>query len=950
MRILALTLLFAVVWSSANAALFAVDLGSEYLKVSLIKPGRVPISVVVNEMSKRKSRAAVAVVDGDRYLADEAFGLRTRRPESVYFRLRDFLGKSGDDEAVKKALSMGHDQVWPVKMVEDTDRGTVRFALNGTDTISAEELVGSILYYAKTITAAQAGENVVECVIAVPVFFGPIQNQAILDAARLIGLEVLALVHSHSAAALQYGIERDFTEKPEDIILYDMGSTTTQVALISFSSFETKEKGKVKSVSQFQIKDATWDEELGGDDLDWLLVEHFATEFKEKHKMDVKESPKAIAKLKLAVRKTKEVLSANAHSPIYIESLHKDIDFSSSITREQFESLAGDFFKRAQKPLQEIIERNSVDISALTNVELIGGGTRVPNLKSVLSEVLGGRQLDRHLDADEAVVMGAGLVAANLSTTFRLRQFGMIDGAFYPVTLKVDEPKDWMSPVGAAEAANLFKPKGLLPFMKRVPAKRVVNLPNFTADPFTFALSFNSSAPHGLPPGAKDEKYSTYEITGTKDAVEKYGEGGKVSLNFKADMAGMISLERADYVNEVVVKPKEKAEKSKEKNDGKAEEGKDSAEASKEDPKKEDAKEDDKEEDAKKEESKDDAKKEAESDAEELNLEEEEEEEEEEEDESADVDEEKAEETEKKGGENEEKKKDENGGKKEEEKPKKKKEKAPKKKTVRFPLKITGPNFEVKGLGQGEMFTASKKVLQNFVKREQDKKLKEKAKNDLESYIYSMQAKLDSDEDVDKVTTEEQRTKFKAELATMEDWLYMEGEDEPTREFKKRLTTLQKTGNAITVRIEEGKTREQTMATAKAYIELIRKAANTWPEAKPWLNKTEIEKLVVKTDEFEVWLTDIETKQNALAPHEDPAFLGNEVLTKLMNLDRPFKRLSNKKGPKPPPPPPPEKANSTEKPEEAKKETENVGTEEAKEEPGGDKNEKSDGKSDHDEL
>jgi molecular chaperone DnaK (HSP70) len=55
----------------------------------------------------------------------------------------------------------------------------------------------------------------------------------------------------------------------------------------------------------------------------------------------------------------------------------------------------------------------------------------------VLSEVLGGRPLDRHLDSDEAAVLGASLFAANLSTSFRLKKFGMTDGAMFGVTFKV---------------------------------------------------------------------------------------------------------------------------------------------------------------------------------------------------------------------------------------------------------------------------------------------------------------------------------------------------------------------------------------------------------------------------------------------------------------------------------------------------------------------------------
>lgn len=61
------------------------------------------------------------------------------------------------------------------------------------------------------------------------------------------GLNVLALINSHAAAALQYGIERDFSNKTEWVILYDMGATSTEAALVKYSSFVVKEFGKPKT-------------------------------------------------------------------------------------------------------------------------------------------------------------------------------------------------------------------------------------------------------------------------------------------------------------------------------------------------------------------------------------------------------------------------------------------------------------------------------------------------------------------------------------------------------------------------------------------------------------------------------------------------------------------------------------------------------------------------------
>jgi hypoxia up-regulated 1 len=76
-----------------------------------------------------------------------------------------------------------------------------------------------------------------DVVIAVPAFYGQAQRQALMEAASLAGLHVMGLINTHTAAALQYGIERDFSNKTQNIILYDIGSGSTEVALIRYLLF-----------------------------------------------------------------------------------------------------------------------------------------------------------------------------------------------------------------------------------------------------------------------------------------------------------------------------------------------------------------------------------------------------------------------------------------------------------------------------------------------------------------------------------------------------------------------------------------------------------------------------------------------------------------------------------------------------------------------------------------
>lgn len=134
--------------------------------------------------------------------------------------------------------------------------------------------------------------------ITVPAFFGQSQRAAILDAAKLAGLNVLSLVNNHAAAALQHGITQDYTNRSEHIIFYDIGASSVEGALVKFSSFDTKQAGRSVTHSQFEVKDVAWDASAGVQQLDTLLMHHFADQFEKKHPgSDVRASPRAVAKL-----------------------------------------------------------------------------------------------------------------------------------------------------------------------------------------------------------------------------------------------------------------------------------------------------------------------------------------------------------------------------------------------------------------------------------------------------------------------------------------------------------------------------------------------------------------------------------------------------------------------------------------------------------------------------
>ncbi|CAN6253555.1 unnamed protein product [Urochloa humidicola] len=540
--LLAVVVAASVAVPPATAAVASIDLGSEWLKVAAVHlaPGRVPIAVAINEMSKRKSPALAALADGNRLAGEEAAGITARHPSKVFARARDLLAKP-----FPYVKSLAESLFLPYDLVPDARGGA---AVRGDDgqVYSVEEIVAMVLHYAAGLADAHVGAPVRDAVVAVPPYFGQAERRALTLAAQLAGINVLALINEHAGAALQYGIDKDFSNASRHVIFYDMGAGSTYAALVYYSAYNAKEYGKTVSVNQFQVKDVRWDSKLGGVEMEMRLVNYFADQFNKQlgNGVDIRQSPKAMAKLKKQVKRTKEILSANTAAPISVESLYNDVDFRSTITREKFEELCEDLWEQALTPVKEVLAHSGMKIDDIYAVELIGGATRVPKLQAKLQEFLGRRELDKHLDADEAIVLGASLHAANLSDGIKLnRKLGMIDGSTYAFMLEIDVP-DYVKDESIDQI--------LVPRMKKMPIKMFRSI-RHTKD---FDVSLNYDKAYELPPGIPSHKFAEYSVSGLTDASEKYSSRNlsapiKANIHFSLSRSGIVSLDRAEAVIEI---------------------------------------------------------------------------------------------------------------------------------------------------------------------------------------------------------------------------------------------------------------------------------------------------------------------------------------------------------------------------------------------------------------
>ncbi|XP_061965182.1 heat shock 70 kDa protein 17-like [Populus nigra] len=832
-----LLLLIMIVLNSipSESAVSSIDLGSDWLKVAVVnlKPGQTPISIAINEMSKRKTPALVAFQSGTRLLGEEAAGITARYPDKVYSHLRDMLGKTYDQ--VKEFLDAMY---LPFDVVEDS-RGAVAFRIEdesgNVGLYSVEELLGMILGFAGDLAEFHSKVVVKDTVVSVPAYFGQAERRALVQAAQLAGINVLALINEHSGAALQYGIDKDFSNGSRYVVFYDMGASSTYAALVYFSAYNAKEFGKTVSVNQFQVKDVRWDLELGGRSMESRLVEFFADEFNKQvgSGIDVRKSPKAMAKLKKQVKRTKEILSANTMAPISVESLYDDRDFRSSITREKFEELCGDLWDRSLVPIKEVLKHSGLKVDEIYAVELIGGATRVPKLQAKLQEFIGKNELDKHLDADEAIVLGSSLHAANLSDGIKLnRKLGMVDGSSYGLLVELDG-----SDLQKDESTRQL----LVPRMKKLPSKMFRSI--IHKKDFEVSLAYESDL---LPPSVTSPIFAQYAVSGLTDASEKYSSRNlsspiKANLHFSLSKSGILSLDRADAVIEIsewVEVPKKNLTVENTTTT--------SPNLTLESDTKNTTEESD------------------------VNL-------------NSDGVTDNSFNNNVEGPSTTEPVT----------------EKKLKKRTFRVPLKIVektvGPGMPL----SKEYLAEAKRKLEELNKKDAERRRTAELKNNLEGYIYSTKEKLETSEEFEKISTADERKSFIEKLDEVQEWLYTDGEDATAKEFEERLDSLKAIGDPIFFRYKELSARPTAIDLARKYPGELQQIVKGWETKKPWLPKDRVDEVMGDADKLKSWLDKKEAEQKKASGFSTPAFTSEEVYLKVFSLQEKVASVNRIPKPKP---------------------------------------------------
>ncbi|KAJ5780016.1 hypothetical protein N7457_005176 [Penicillium paradoxum] len=457
---------FAGPASAAGSAVLGIDIGTEYFKAALVKPG-IPLEIVLTKDSKRKESAAIAFKPTresdasfpERFYGGDALAFAARYPDDVYINLKTLLGVSfndGDDEAVKTYWNR-----FPALKLETAPEGRGSVALRSNRLGEAQKkeafLVEEILAMqlkqikANADTLAGKGSDVRDVVITYPVFYTAEEKRSLELAAELAGLKIQALVSDGLAVGLNYATSRTFPsvsdgEKPEYHIVYDMGAGSTTASVLRFQSRKVKDIGKFnKTIQEVHVVGSGWDKSLGGDSLNDLIVNdmiaHLVEDKKLKGKVtaaEVKAHGKTMSRLWKDSEKLRQVLSANTETSTSFEGLYdENVNFKYKLSRANFEKMAAEHVARIGTPVEQALTAAGLQLNDIESIVLHGGAIRTPFVQKQLETLAGSsKKIRTNVNADEAAVFGAAFKGAALSPSFRVKDIRAGDAASYPISLK----------------------------------------------------------------------------------------------------------------------------------------------------------------------------------------------------------------------------------------------------------------------------------------------------------------------------------------------------------------------------------------------------------------------------------------------------------------------------------------------------------------------------------
>ncbi|MEN9206146.1 MAG: molecular chaperone DnaK [Thermostichales cyanobacterium DRC_bins_46] len=368
-----------------------IDLGTTNSCVAVLEGGQA--IVITNAEGGRTTPSIVGFGKNNARLVGQlAKRQAVSNAENTVFSVKRFIGRTWEDTELERKRV-------PYRVVPGKD-GSVEIAIQGRS-YTPQEISAMILQKLKQDAESYLGEAVTQAVITVPAYFTDAQRQATKDAGTIAGLEVLRIINEPTAAALAYGIDKQ--DQDQRILVFDLGGGTFDVSVLELSG------------GVFEVKATAGNNHLGGDDFDDRIVSWLIDQFMRTEGIDLTEDRMALQRLREAAEKAKVELSSTITTSINLPFITADDSgpkhLEVELLRSQFEELVKDLVEATIEPTEQALHDAGITVNDIDRVLLVGGSTRIPAVQQRLKQYLGGKPIDRSVNPDEAVALGAAIQA-----------------------------------------------------------------------------------------------------------------------------------------------------------------------------------------------------------------------------------------------------------------------------------------------------------------------------------------------------------------------------------------------------------------------------------------------------------------------------------------------------------------------------------------------------------
>ncbi len=377
--------------------IIGIDLGTTNSCVAIWRKNN--LEIIPDSYGNRTIPSVVSFTSKSKYVGREAKKQIELNPENSFYEVKRLIGRNYDDENVindKEFLSyeIGSDE---------QNNVVIKPKLPHKKYITPEEISSNILTELKHMAEHYLNQEIEKVVVTVPAYFGDAQRQATKDACEIAGLECVRIINEPTAAALAYGFDKRSGDV--NILIYDLGGGTLDVSLLNVSQ------------GIFQVLGCSGNTHLGGADFDNLLMTYSIEQFKKKYKICNLENlnPISFQKLKQSCENAKKRLSEINRTTIIVPDFYDDKDLFITITKEIFESICKELFILCLRPVDDILKSCNMSKDLIDEIVLVGGCTRMPQIKNNLTIFFNGKEPNTSVNPDEVVAAGAAIQGYILS-------------------------------------------------------------------------------------------------------------------------------------------------------------------------------------------------------------------------------------------------------------------------------------------------------------------------------------------------------------------------------------------------------------------------------------------------------------------------------------------------------------------------------------------------------